>query len=212
MLAHAQLKGTSLEDYLEFDHPVQQSILNTFAEMCMLPPESIGLGIDGCSAPNFSIPFYNAAWGWARLADPSGLAPERAAACRKITTAMMAHPDMVGGPGRFDTLLMEVAKRRMVVKSGAEGYLGLAVLPGAMGDESPALGIAIKISDGDGRGRVRPAVCLEVLRQLGALSPDELDLLTEFGPTGEVRNRRGDLIVGKQSPTFTLTNIDDESL
>jgi L-asparaginase II len=204
MLAHAKLKGASLKDYLEFDHPVQQSILNAFAEMCERTPESIGLGIDGCSAPNFSIPFYNAAWGWARLADPTGLAPKRAAACHKITTAMMAHPDMVGGPGRFDTLLMEAAQGRIVVKGGAEGYMGMAVMPGAINADSPALGIAMKISDGDGRGRARPAVCLEILRQLGALSPGELKSLAEFGPIGDVRNRRGDLIVGQQSPAFTL--------
>jgi L-asparaginase II len=204
MLAHAQLKGASLEDYLEFDHPVQQSILNAFTEMCGVDPENVELGIDGCSAPNFSIPFYNAAWGWARLADPAGLAPERAAACRKITADMMAHPDMVGGPGRFDTILMETTRGRIVVKSGAEGYMGMAIMPGGIGADSPTLGIAMKISDGDGRGRARPAVSLEILRQLGALSPDELKALEEFGPSGEIRNRRGDLVVGQQSPTFTL--------
>jgi L-asparaginase II len=204
MLAHAKLKGASLEDYLEFDHPVQQSILNAFAEMCGVAPGNVGLGIDGCSAPNFSIPFYNAAWGWARLADPVDLAPGRAAACRKITAAMMAHPDMVAGPGRFDTLLMEATRARIVAKGGAEGYMGMAVMPGRMGAHSPALGIAMKISDGDGRGRARPAVCLEILRQLGALSPDELKALEAFGPTVDILNRRGDLIVGKGAPAFTL--------
>jgi L-asparaginase II len=203
MLAHAKLKGASLEDYLEHEHPVQKSILNTFAEMCGVTPETVGLGIDGCSAPNFSIPFYNVAWGWALLADPADLPPDRAAACRKITAAMMSHPDMVAGPDRFDTLLMEVTKGRIVAKGGAEGFMGMAVMPGAMGADSPALGIAMKVSDGDGRGRARPAVCLEILRQLDALSSEELKGLEKFGPTGNVLNRR-DLVVGKNSPAFTL--------
>jgi L-asparaginase II len=204
MLAYAKMKEATLEGYLEFDHPVQQSILSTFAEMCEVEKESVGLGIDGCSAPNFSVPFYKAAWGWARLADPVDLAPERAAACRTIVSAMMAHPDMVGGPERFDTRLMEVASGRIVVKSGAESYMGLAVMPEGMGANSPALGITMKISDGDGRGRARPAVCMEILRQLGALSPEELKALEPFGPTLDIRNRRGDLVVGEGSPTFIL--------
>jgi L-asparaginase II len=116
---------------------------------------------------------------------------------------MMSHPDMVAGPDRFDTLLMKVTKGRIVVKGGAEGFMGMAVMPGAMGVDSPTLGIAMKVSDGDGRGRTRPAVCLEILRQLDALSSEELKKLEKFGPAGDVLNRR-DLIVGKKGPAFTL--------
>lgn len=207
MLAHARMRSTSLENYLDFEHPVQQSILFTFAEMCEMSPENVGLGIDGCSAPNFSVPFYNAAWGWARLADPQGLSSERSAACRRITDAMMSYPQMVAGPERFDTLIMQVGKKRIVVKGGAEGYQGMALMPGAMGKNSPALGIALKVSDGDGRGRARPAVCIEVLRQLGALSEEDLKSLENFGPTGDVVNRR-DIVVGEKRPVFTLMEFE----
>lgn len=208
MLAHARMRSTSLENYLDFDHPIQQSILLTFAEMCGLSPENVGLGIDGCSAPNFSIPIYNAAWGWARLADPQGLSSERAAACRTITDAMMSHPHMVAGPDRFDTILMQVAKKRIVVKGGAEGYQGMAIMPGVLGKNSPALGIALKISDGDGRGRVRPGVCIEVLRHLGALSQSDLKALEHFSPVNDVLNRR-DVVVGEGRPVFTLTGFKE---
>ncbi len=207
MLAHTRMRSTSLENYLDFDHPVQQSILLTFSEMCEVSPESVGLGTDGCSAPNFSIPFYNAAWGWARLADPQGLSSERAVACRTITEAMMSHPYMVAGPDRFDTILMQVANKRVVAKGGAEGYQGMAIMPGAMGKNTPALGIALKISDGDGRGRIRPAVCIEVLRQLGVLSHSDLKALEQFGPVNDVLNRR-DIVVGERRPIFTLTEFE----
>jgi L-asparaginase II len=207
MLAHARMRSTSLENYLDFDHPVQRSILLTFAEMCEVSPESVGLGTDGCSAPNFSIPFYNAAWGWARLADPQSLSTERAAACRRITDAMMSHPQMVAGPDCFDTMIMQVGKKRIVAKGGAEGYQGMALMPGAMGKNSPALGIALKVSDGDGRGRARPGVCIEVLRQLGVLSQDDLKSLEKLGPTGDVINRR-DIVVGERRPTFKLTEFE----
>jgi len=119
MLAHAKLRNAPLENYIEFHHPVQESILQTFAEMCVIPKEKVELGIDGCSAPNFAVPLYNAALGYARLCDPFEQTPERSAACHTISTAMMTYPDMVGGPGRFDTALMQTGNGRILVKGGA---------------------------------------------------------------------------------------------
>jgi L-asparaginase II len=80
MLAYAKMRGLPLDNYLDFDHPIQQDILASFADMCLLPPNQVQLGIDGCSAPNFAVPLYNAALAFARLADPHdlpnrGLAP-----------------------------------------------------------------------------------------------------------------------------------------
>ncbi|MBU1660308.1 MAG: asparaginase [Chloroflexi bacterium] len=165
--------------------------------------EDIVIGIDGCSAPVFAIPLRNAALGYARLCDPVELAPERAAACRTITNAMSTHPEMVAGPGKFDTRLMTAANGKIVSKGGAEGYQQIGVLPGAMAPDSPGLGIAIKISDGDSRSRARPAVVLELLRQLGAITPQELEELADLGPTFEIRNYRN-WLVGKACPVFAL--------
>jgi L-asparaginase II len=180
MLAHARLRGLSIEDYIDPGHPVQQSILQAFAEMCGLATEQIELGTDGCSAPNFAAPLSSAALAFARLCDPAGLEPKRAAACGRITAAMMGNPGMVAGPGRFDTVLMGLASGRILAKAGAEGYQGIGLLPGALGPGTPALGIAFKIADGDGAGRARPCVAVEVLRQLGALSAAEAAALTDF--------------------------------
>lgn len=203
MLAFARMNGEPLETYLENDHPVQRRILQTFAEMCGLAEEKIQLGTDGCSAPNFAVPLYNAALGWARLADPSGLDEKRAQACRTLTDAMMAHPYMVAGPDRLDTALMQTAKGKLAAKTGAEGYQGLAVLPGASALGLPALGIAIKISDGDGHKRASDAVTLEVLRQLGVLSQKELADLSSYGPVRTIYNWRK-LAVGEIHPVFKL--------
>lgn len=179
MLAHAKLRGFPTDNYIDIHHPVQQTILQTFSEMVDVPVDHIHLGTDGCSAPVFAVPLYQAALGFARLADPTGLAPERAAACRKITHAMAAHGFMVAGPGRFDTDVMAVGNGMIVTKAGAEGYQGMALLPGALGKGSPALGIAFKISDGDQSGRSRPTVAVEVLRQLGALNDTQLTSLAD---------------------------------
>jgi L-asparaginase II len=203
MLAHCHLKGWPTEDYLNPEHPLQRLILKTFAEMCSLDLAQVAMGTDGCSAPVFAVPLYNAALAFARLADPDGLETGRGTACQVITAAMTAHPDMVAGPDRFDTLLMEAGGGRIVTKGGAEAYQGIGLHPGALGAGSPALGIALKISDGDGRLRARPAVSIEVLRQLGALSSKEIEALAKFGPTIPIKNWRK-IVVGEGRPAFTL--------
>ena len=212
MLAHARMRGLPLENYLDIEHPIQQDILATFAEMCLLPIKEIGLGTDGCSAPNFAVPLYNAALAFARLCDPRELSEARALACRKITAAMTTHPEMVSGYGEFDEQLMRVSEGRIVCKRGAEGYQIVGLLPGAFGPDSLGVGIALKVSDGDAsrmsldlahNNRVRPALILEILHQLGALSSKEKQALASFGPERPVKNHRG-IVTGRSRPVFQL--------
>ena len=212
MLAYARMCGLALENYLDLEHPVQQDILAAFAEMCLLPVKEIGLGTDGCSAPNFAIPLYNAALAFARLCDPRNLLEARALACRKITSAMTTCPEMVSGYGEFDEQLMRAGQGRIVCKRGAEGYQILGLLPGVLGSNSPGVGIALKVSDGDAsrmsldlthNNRVRPALTLEILHQLGALSSRQEQALASFGPERPVKNHRG-IVTGRSRPVFEL--------
>ena len=212
MLAYAKMRGLSLEDYLDINHPIQQDILASFSDLCLVPANEVELGIDGCSAPNFAVPLHKAALGFARLCDPRGLSESRAVACRKIASAMTSHPEMVSGYGEFDEQLMRVGEGKIVSKRGAEGYQILGLLPGALGDDSPGIGIALKVSDGDAssmganlqsRNRVRPAVAIEILRQLGAISSKQERALAGFGPQKQVTNLRG-IVTGQSRPVFEL--------
>ncbi len=208
MLTYAQMSGRKFPDlpYISFDHPIQQEILGVFSEMCDISPEQVCLGVDGCSAPNFAVPLRNAALAFARLCDPQAglvLPPERAAACRQVTAAMQAAPEMVAGPGKFDTLLMQAARGKLVSKGGAEGYQAIGLMPGVMYSGSPAAGIALKIADGDGRGKARSAVILEVLRQLNVLDEDELASLAQFGPQFSLFNWRT-ILVGLGRTVFEM--------
>ncbi len=203
MLAHAQMRGLPLENYLTVEHPIQKDILQTFAEMCVIEPVKVKLGTDGCSAPNFAIPLYNAALGFARLCDPRDLPAERAQACRTITSAMAAHPEYVSGFGRFDTRLMQIGRGRFVVKGGAEGYQALGILPDLTVANSKGVGIALKISDGDSKGDVRAAVMVEILHQLNILGEAELAELTDFAPVQTIYNWRN-LAVGESRTIFEL--------
>jgi len=212
MLAHAKMRGLPLENYLDINHPIQQDILSTFAEMCQYERGKIELGVDGCSAPNFALPLYNAALGFARLCDPRDLSEARASACRKITSAMTAHPEMISCYGEFDCELMTAAEGKIICKRGAEGFQAIGLLPGALASHPRGVGIAFKVADGDASrmsdglewsSRVRPAVALEILKQLGALNEDQLRALAAFGPGKTLKNHRG-LVTGESHPVFEL--------
>jgi L-asparaginase II len=217
MLAFANMLGISTGSdtlpYLDPDHPVQRIILSTLAEISDLRLEDICVGVDGCSAPNFALPLRNTALAFARLCQPDGLAGKRAETCHLITKAMLTYPDMIGGPDNFDTTLMQVAQGRVICKGGAEGFQAFGIMPGAIKSGSPALGVAFKISDGDlkghnfsagdPRGHVRPAVALEILRQLGVFGIEDLEKVSQFGPGFPVENWRK-LRVGWASPCFKL--------
>jgi L-asparaginase II len=213
MLAYAKMRGLPLETYLALDHPIQQEIMTTFAEMCQIAVQAIKLGTDGCSAPNFAIPLYNAALGMARLCDPRKLSPGRASACRKVTSAMTTHPEMISAYGEFDEQLMRAGEGKFVCKRGAEGYQIIGLLPGVLRAGAPGIGIALKVSDGDPSRtvldlshstRVRPAVTVEILRQLGVLSQEQEQALASFGPVRPIQNHRG-IITGQSRPVFKLS-------
>ena len=125
---------------------------------------------------------------------------------------MTTHPEMVSGHGEFDCELMKAGKGRIVCKRGAEGFQIVGLLPGALGKDSPGVGIAFKVSDGDASHRdmnlepscrVRPAVTLEILRQLGALSIDQDQALGRFGPVVSIQNHRG-VVTGRSRPVFAF--------
>jgi len=205
MLAQCMLNNQPIQNYLSNDHIIQKTIRSTFAGMLDMDVNDVLIGIDGCSAPTFAAPLRNAALGSARLCDPSGLPEKRAQALRRIFRAMTTNPDMVAGPLRFDTFLMQVGQGMIVCKGGAEGYQAFGLAPGALGPGSPALGIVYKVIDGDQEGRARPVVAMSVLRQLGALDKDQLAALKRFD-SRPIYNWRH-LEIGVIRPAFVLEKI-----
>ena len=179
-LSYASLLGLPLEDYLNPHHPIQQNILKTFAAMCDVPVEQVSVGIDGCSAPVFGVPLYNSAYAYARFCEANILPDSQAQACRKIFHAMTSNPEMISGPDMFDTRLMQVANGKMIAKCGAEGYQIVGFSAGVFGSGSPAMGLAIKVADGDNNWRACQVAALHILSQTGLLGNQQLGNLSDF--------------------------------
>ena len=55
MLAFARHIGADHATYDSIDNPIQREILQSMARFAKVAPESIGVAIDGCAAPNLSL-------------------------------------------------------------------------------------------------------------------------------------------------------------
>ena len=130
-----------LQAYGHPDHPVQRRVRRVLSQMGGTALSSAPVAGDDCGVPVIGMPLAAIARGFARLARPAELAVERAGAVRRVVSAMTAHPHLVGGADRFDTLVLASANGALLVKGGAEGVCAAAIL-------GPAVGIALKIDDG----------------------------------------------------------------
>ena len=205
MLAYARHMNYPVGAYLEMSSPVQKEIVSAVTEMTGVTPF---MGVDGCSAPNFAVPLHAAAWAYARLADPASLSLERAAACGTAVRAMMNHPELVAGEGRFDTHLMRAGQGQLVSKGGAEGFQGIGIFPGMLGPDDPAYGMAIKVADGAYVHRSVSIIALSVLDQIGLrIGQKDQDQELEPFQTYRAHNHRG-LDVGEVRANFQLNFSD----
>jgi L-asparaginase II len=171
MLCLAISEGWPVEGYQRAEHPMQQLMRRTVAEVCGVNEEAMPVAIDGCSACVFGIRLTDMARAYARLAGAEAKGDARDRALHRIRGAMAAFPRAVGGEGRLSTALMENADGRRIAKGGAEG-LECVGLP------ARRVGIALKCEDGQQRG-VAPAL-LAVLETLGELSVEDGERLAAW--------------------------------
>lgn len=197
MLALAKHIDADLNTYEMEGNPVQEKILDAVAAFTEIPRSQIKTGIDGCCAPNFALPLSAMAKSFMNLIKPDGFDDKTQAACKRIVSAMLNHPELIGGSERLDTMLMQAAPGQFISKVGADGVW----LCGVLSSEKYPTGLAItlKVEDGDDK-RGRPVIAVEILRQLGLFSPDTL---REVSPM-PLKNRRGD-VVGKVESSFQIS-------
>ncbi|OLL32554.1 asparaginase [Burkholderia sp. SRS-W-2-2016] len=190
MLAGARSLGVALAGYELPDHPLQQRVKQTVASVCDLPDDGVHWAIDGCNLPTPAFPLDRLARLFAKLAaaedQVEAAAPEaelapRTAALARIYRAMTSYPELVGGEGRFCTLLMQAFGGALVGKLGADGSYAIGVRAsqqtarlGARG----ALGIAVKIEDGN--VGVLYAVTAQLLTLLELGTPEQRAALAGF--------------------------------
>jgi len=145
MLTLATHLKASVQGYEHVDHPVQRQVRQAIEDMSGEVTSTELCGIDGCSLPTWAMPLRGLARAFARLATLSGLAPARAAACKRLIHACTSEPQMVEGTGRFGTGVMGALGAAVFAKGGAEGVYCTAF-------PEQGIGMALKMDDGARRG------------------------------------------------------------
>jgi L-asparaginase II len=140
MLAVCRAEGWPLDDYRAPEHPLQRHLLDEVATAAELDTTEVATGPDGCGVVCFAVPLDRAARAFARL--------ERLDGGERISAAMRAWPELIGGEGATDTELMR-SQPGWLAKAGAEGLICAA--------SSDGVGLAVKAADGNPRA-LRPAL------------------------------------------------------
>jgi len=168
-LAVTRHNGWPIEGYDDPAHPAQQRYLDALTELAGTDASTLPFGVDGCGLPAPALPISAMAVVMARFAEAQVASTGRRTAVLAIHGAMRAHPDLLSGTDDPATLLTRATRSRIIMKTGAEGFL-TAFVPGQ------GLGIALKIDDGSARARV-PAL-IAVLSSVGLLDAGEQKALS----------------------------------
>jgi len=164
MLAVCQQRQWSLNNYLQYSHPIQKLVLSQVAELMKIPGEELIRAHDDCGAPTYFVQLRQIASLYGQLASGDNLGMER------IVRAMTHHPNLVAGEGTFDTELMRLSEGELVSKAGAEGIQ-------CIGRVGEGMGLVIKVMDGAKRAKY--AVAIHLLKQMGWISPSVSETLAE---------------------------------
>jgi L-asparaginase II len=185
MLATCVINGWDLATYREQDHPLQQAIEATFAE---LTGEAVTtVAIDGCGAPLLSTSLVGLATAFRRLALGTDGFDKPDEQSVRVAEAIRKHPAYVSGTTR-DELALLTAIPGAIGKAGAESCYAIALPDGR----------AFALKTDDGAPRVRPVLMAEALRRSGVLGEPGVDadavrltgvleLLGGGVPVGEIR-------------------------
>ncbi|MGL4233628.1 MAG: asparaginase [Casimicrobium sp.] len=193
MLLYANVLGATTENYLDYDHPVQQAIRESVAYACAVADaRTMPWGTDGCSAPNYAVSLAGLARAFAWMTREQGDAKYGASGAR-LFEAMAKHPDMVSGEGRNDLALSLAGRGDWIAKVGADGVQTLA-------SRSRGIGIAAKVSDGNQKA-LMAAFCA-ALEQLGMMDDVSRQALGDWA-SAPIKSIRG-VEVGRIEPHLIL--------
>ncbi|OAQ59924.1 thermolabile L-asparaginase [Pochonia chlamydosporia 170] len=177
-LAAAKAIGRSTDGYHQLEHPIQQRVKEIVEDLTGLSPDEVKWGVDGCNMAAPAVPLQSLAVLNAEFANAADLVAQggdvspRRREMARIFNAMSSYPEMVGGEGRFCTLLMKAFNGHLIGKVGADACYGIGVrashVPKRLGIDGP-IGIAVKVEDGN----------MDVLYAAVAELLDRLDLGTK---------------------------------
>ncbi len=164
MLATCVVNGWDAAGYRNADHPLQQVIAATFAELTGEAVQTVA--VDGCGAPLLSTSLTGLARAFRALSLATA-GPEH-----RVAEAIRSHPEWVSGTRRDERELLS-AVPGAIGKAGAESCYAVGLPDGR----------AVASKTDDGAPRVRPVTMAAALERMGVAE--------EPGVDGEALRRTG---------------------
>ena len=171
MLSGCLAKNFNISGYLNLSHPYQKLIRSSLEYFTEHAIEKNNIGIDGCSAPQYSFPMENLSRAMVNLVKKTKTKNKYSNAVSLLLKSISENPKLIGGTNRFDTEIIKITKGRIFCKGGAEGVLLFA-------DTSKNFGGIIKIIDGN--ERAIPSVAIEIFIKLKMLLINEKKYLKKW--------------------------------
>ena len=193
MLALCQYYNFPLKDYIKPDHPVQQFMKNTMAELLECDVNDVITGTDGCTLPTYLLTLQQTSWLYARLAHGYEGKGKYNGCFGLIQKAMKTYPRIIHGDDTFGTDLTSHSNGKAIAKIGAEGVFCVAI-------PEKHLGLCLKLSDGHPWASY-PAV-VRVLEELEVLDINTIKKLDKWALPAVVDDKGKN--VGYVHPTFSL--------
>jgi L-asparaginase II len=182
MLATCVANGWPTDSYLDVDHPLQQGIAATFAELTGEPVAHVA--VDGCGSPLLATSLAGLARAFATVATSDR--PEE----QRVAGAIRSHPEYVSGTARDERALIR-AIPGAIAKAGAESCYAVALPDGR----------AFAAKTDDGAPRARPVVMAGLLELLGIDVEPGVDT-DAVRRTGSAPLLGGDAVVGEVRPVL----------
>ncbi len=177
ILEACETHGWDPASYLSPGHPFHQKLVVVLSETLGRDFKAVEWVTDGCQLPSPVLSLADTARLYQKLAFASEESPLGA-----VRQMMLANPAWIGGPDRTDTALMAANPGRLVAKEGADGLLGLAVMPTPK--HPKGLGIVVKVASGFDM-KAAALILAPLLKRLGLESVHQ----TPVGQTAEWKYR-----------------------
>ena len=171
MISTAIYKDYNIDNYTNFDHPIQKSILLILENFTEYKIKKINKSIDGCSAPQYSFPIESLALAMSKVSCYSQLQFDISISLNKLLYSIIKNPFYIGGTNRFDSELINITKGRIFCKGGAEGVL-------LFSDFKKKYGGILKVEDGN--FRAIPSATIALLKKIGSINKFEEKKLVKW--------------------------------
>ena len=164
MITSCLMNKHNTKNYVNFNHPHQIKIRTIFQKFSGIKIQNINFGIDGCSAPQYSIKIKHISNMLINLIKSYKNEFDFSNEVKLLINSVINNPKYIGGSDSLDSRVMQIMSKKIFCKGGAEGVFLFVDL------EKEISGV-IKVVDGN--ERAIPSVVYSIFKKFKIMNSSE---------------------------------------